>query len=103
MLPDWLSPEVLRWLVLGFVGVVLVGMYFVIRIIQKVVLRVGLVLVLGIVAVIAWNERADLEGCAQSCTCELLGREVSVPACRDSLNNWVNNTVNNTVNASVNS
>lgn len=85
MIPDWLSPDVLRWLVLGFVALLLVGMYIVIRVIQKVMLRVGLVLLLGVVAVIAWNERADLEGCAQTCSCELLGQEVEVPACRDSL------------------
>ncbi|MCP3853793.1 MAG: hypothetical protein GY713_05705 [Actinomycetia bacterium] len=85
MLPEWLSPDLLRWLMLGFVAVVLAGMYFAIRIIQKVVLRIGLVLFLGIVVLVAWNERADLEGCAQNCSCELLGREVQVPACRDSL------------------
>jgi hypothetical protein len=78
-LPDWVNPDNARTIAL-LVGVgMVVLIVFVLRFVQKIVLKLAIALVLALVAFVAWSQRADLDHCAKTCDCHLLGFDVQVP------------------------
>ena len=79
MLPDWLDADTLRWVVLGVIGALLIGMYLTARFVHKIVTRLLLYVVLVGLAGGLWVQRAQLGECANTCECSLFGQEVSIP------------------------
>ncbi len=77
---DWLDTEKLRWLLLAPIGLVVVGLYLVVRFVGKFLMKVALVVVLVGLGVSVWLQRADLAECAETCSCTLFGRAVQIPA-----------------------
>lgn len=57
----------------------------VIRLVQKTVMRTALLVLIGIVAVVVYLNRAPLEACAKTCECQIAGRRITVPTCRADL------------------
>ena len=78
-LPDWLDPELLRWLIVAVLAVVAYLLYIVLRFVRRLVAKVLLLVVLVGLGVSLWVQRADLEGCALTCECTLYGQEVVIP------------------------
>ena len=79
-LPSWANSDNLQWIALGVIGAMLVLMFLVLRFIQKLVLKGTLFALFAIVGLIAWIERADLEDCARTCECSVVGFDVKIPA-----------------------
>ena len=79
VLPTWLDPDTLRWLALAALFILAVVMILVARFVQKMVIRVGILLLLAALGGLIWYQRAELSDCAQDCTCTLLGFDVQVP------------------------
>ena len=82
-LPDFVNPDNARNLALavGIGSVVLIVL--VLRFVQKLALKTAFTVVLALVALLAWTERADLANCAKTCDCNLLGFDVEVPSSQD--------------------
>lgn len=78
-LPDWLDPEILKWLILVVIAVLLYLMYVVMRFVQRMVLKVVLFTLLAGIGLSLWVQRTDLQDCASSCECSLYGQTVEVP------------------------
>lgn len=78
-LPDWLDPELLRWLIVAVLAVVAYLLYIVLRFVRRLVAKVLLLVVLVGLGVSLWVQRADLEDCALTCECTLYGQEVVIP------------------------
>jgi len=78
VLPDFLDADNLQWLILGVLAIVALAMFMAIRVIQKVVLRVTVLAVLGGLGLSLWVQRADLADCVQTCECSLYGKDVEV-------------------------
>jgi len=79
VLPEWLDPDLLKWIILVVIAVVLYLMYVVVRFVQRVVLKMVLFALLAGIGVSLWVQRTDLEDCARSCECSLYGQTVEVP------------------------
>ena len=79
-LPSWANADNLRWIALGVIVGMVVLMLIVLRFIQKLVLKGTLFGIFAIVGIIAWVERADLEDCAKTCNCSVVGFDVKIPA-----------------------
>ncbi len=79
MLPDWLDPELLQWIILVVLVVLLYMMYVVMRFVQRTVLKLVLFALLAGIGASLWFQRADLADCARSCECRLYGQTVEVP------------------------
>lgn len=75
--PLWFAQNVVA---IAVVGLVLL-MYLVVRLVQKVALRATLLGVLAVLAVFVYLNRAPLQACAHTCECSLAGRDVTVPIC----------------------
>lgn len=78
-LPDWLDPVLLQWIILVVLAVLLYLMYVVVRFVQRIVVKVTLLLLLAGVGLSLWVQRTDLEDCARTCECSLYGQDVEVP------------------------
>lgn len=57
----------------------------IVRMIQKMALRVTLIAIVGAIAVFVYANRVELEVCAKTCECTLVGRHVTVPTCQSDL------------------
>jgi hypothetical protein len=79
IIPDWLDPELLQWVILVVLAVLLYLMYVVVRFVQRVVLRLLLFALLAGFGVSLWAQRTNLEQCARTCACSLYGQTVEVP------------------------
>ena len=79
-LPSWANSDNLQWIALGVIVAMIVLMLLVLRFIQKLVLKGTLFGIFAIIGLIAWLERADLEDCARSCECSVVGFDVKIPA-----------------------
>jgi hypothetical protein len=79
--PAWLSDN-LTPIALATLAVLT---FAVLRMVQKTVLRITLLALIALVALVAYVNRAPLEACARTCSCNLGGRTVSVPLCDDEL------------------
>jgi len=53
----------------------------VLRFVQKVAMRLALLVAIAVVGLLVYVNRAPLRSCARDCECELAGREVTVPFC----------------------
>ena len=78
-LPSWANSDNLQWIAIVVIGVMLVLMFLVLRFIQKLVLKGTLFAIFAIIGVVAWTQRADLEDCARTCDCKVLGFDVKIP------------------------
>ena len=77
--PEWLDPELLKWLILVVIALILYLMYVVVRFVQKAVLKVALFALLAGLGLSLWVQRTDLDDCARTCECSLYGQTVDVP------------------------
>jgi hypothetical protein len=81
VLPDSLDPETLRTIaIVALVVLVLFGL-LVLRMVQKMVLRVVLLGLLAGLGVFVWAQRDALADCAKTCDCRFAGQDVHVPSC----------------------
>lgn len=62
-------------------GTLVVLMFLVIRLVQKLAIRIALLILIAAVGLFAYINRAPLEQCAKTCECEIAGQELSVPIC----------------------
>lgn len=75
--PAWFAENVSQISLVTLV--VLVGV--VLRIVQKLALRLALLGIIVAVGVFVYANRTSLETCAKTCSCELAGERVSLPLC----------------------
>jgi hypothetical protein len=87
MLPEALDADTLQGLTLGTIVVLALAALLVLRFVAKAVTRVVLVVVLALVGLGLWSQRATLADCSERArststtgpvTCEFLGAEVQV-------------------------
>ncbi len=79
-LPTWLDPARLEDVGLVAVAVAVVGALAALRLVRRLMLRILVVGLLGLLALGIWVQRGQLGECVDTCTCSLLGQEVRVPA-----------------------
>lgn len=85
-MPDSLDPSTLRTVALVAVAVVVVLALLVLRMVQKMVLKVVFLGALAGIGIYVWSQRAELEHCRRDCACSFLGFEVdrsAIPGCDD--------------------
>jgi len=80
MLPEWLDPESLQWVILGSIGFVVYVMFLVARFVQKAITKFLLFVILAGVGLSLWIQREDLQDCVDTCECAVYGASVDVPA-----------------------
>ena len=78
-LPSWANADNLQWIALGVIGAMVVLMFLVFRFIHKAILKLIFFGIFAAIGLIAWTQRADLEDCAQTCDCKVLGFDVEIP------------------------
>ena len=76
--PDSIDSENAQRVVLGLLGLCLVGMFIVIRTVQKAMTRLILAVLLFAVGAGLWLQREQLQDCAGQCSCHVFGRDVIV-------------------------
>jgi hypothetical protein len=67
------------------VGTLLILMLVVIRFVQKMVVRIILLVLIGVAGLLVYINRAPLQACAKTCECEIAGKHLTVPTCRTDL------------------
>ncbi|MEM9202580.1 MAG: hypothetical protein AAGC53_13005 [Actinomycetota bacterium] len=82
MLPEWLDADRLQWIILGFIAVLFVAMFMVMRFIRQLITKFLLFVLLAGFGFSLWLQRADLQQCAETCECSLYGEEVAIPVDR---------------------
>lgn len=65
---------------LGAMVVLPVVAVLVVRWIRTVIVRLTLIMVLGALGLSLWIQRADLQDCADTCSCSLFGQRLDIPA-----------------------
>jgi hypothetical protein len=75
--PAWFADNVAQI----SVGTLLVLTVLVIRLVQKVALRMVLVGLIVVVGLFVYVNRAPLTACAKTCECEIAGKHITVPTC----------------------
>ena len=80
MIGDWVDAESLQPILLGATVVLVIGAALVWRVVRRLLLRLILVALIGVLAASLWLQRADLQDCVNTCSCQLFGQEVDVPA-----------------------
>ena len=68
------------------VGTLLLLIVVVLRLVQKMAIRLALLVAIALVGLLVYVNRAPLRSCARDCECELGGRRVTVPFCDPDLN-----------------
>ena len=86
MIPEALSADDLRWMILAVLALLVVGIYLAIRFVQKMTTRVLIVVLLGVIGVALFVERENLEDCVDTCSCSLFGQDVTIPENRNTGN-----------------
>jgi len=79
MLPEWLDPASLQWVILGSIGFVVYVMFLVARFVQKAITKFLLFVVLAGVGLSLWIQREDLQDCVDTCECAIYGATVDIP------------------------
>ena len=79
VLPSWLDPESLRWVILVVVGLVFYLVFLVVRFTQRLLLKVVFLAGLAALGAALWWQREDLKTCAQTCDCSVFGQTVEIP------------------------
>ena len=77
---EWIDTESLQAVLLGAIVALGVLAALVMRVVRKLLVRLVLVVLIGALAASLWLQRADLQDCAETCSCKLFGRDVTVPA-----------------------
>ena len=80
MIAEWADAESLQNIILGAMVVLAVAVVLVMRVVRRLLLRVVLIALLGVLAASLWLQRADLQDCVDTCSCRLFGQHVAVPA-----------------------
>jgi hypothetical protein len=80
--PAWFSNNLTQIAV----GTLLVLTVVVVRMVQKLSMRLMLVALIALVGLFVYANRAPLKACAKTCECEIGGRHLTVPACRTDVN-----------------
>jgi len=78
-LPSWANSDNLQWIALGVIAAMVVLMFLVFRFVRKMTMKLILFGIFAIIGLIAWTQRTDLEDCAKTCDCKVLGFEVKIP------------------------
>ncbi len=79
MLPDWIDPEMLQWIILAAIALLFYSMFLVARFIQKAIMKFVLFVILAGIGLSLWIQREELENCVDTCECSLYGAEVQIP------------------------
>ncbi len=80
MISEWGDAESLQHVIVGAIVVLGVLAVLVMRVVRKLLLRLVLIVLIGALAASLWLQRADLQDCAETCSCKLFGQDVTVPA-----------------------
>lgn len=83
MLPVWLNSENLRTLLMGVLIVKVIGVLILLRLLRGLMTRIVLIAVVAALGVGVWLQRTNLETCVKTCSCEIFGRQVEIPANRN--------------------
>ena len=82
MLPESFDPSALRTMVAVAVGVIVVLALLVMRLVQKMVLKVVFLGALAGLALYVWSERPpSVDECRATCACTFAGFDLQVPGC----------------------
>lgn len=81
VLPESFDPNALRNVALVVLAALAVLAFLVVRMVQKMVVRVVVVGLLAGLAVYVWYERDELGECNETCACSVAGFDVQVPGC----------------------
>ncbi len=79
VLPDWIDPELLQWILLVVLAVTLYFMYVVLRFVRRTVMKLLFFVALAGFGLSLWIQRTDLQDCARTCECSLYGQELEIP------------------------
>lgn len=66
-------------------GTLLLLIALVIRFVQKMAARIMLLVLIGVVGLFVYINRAPLQACAKTCECEIAGKHLTVPTCKPDL------------------
>lgn len=80
MTGEWVDAESLPDIILGAIVVLGVLAVLVLWVVRRLLLRMVLVVLIGALAASLWLQRADLRDCVATCSCQLFGQDVTVPA-----------------------
>ena len=86
MIPESLDADTLRWIILVVLAMIVVGMYAVIRFVQKRVTRGLMLALLVVIGIALYVERENLADCVDTCSCTLFGQDVQIPENRNTGN-----------------
>jgi uncharacterized protein YneF (UPF0154 family) len=76
--PDSIDSANAQQVVLGLLALCVVGVFFVLRTIQKAMTRAILLAILLAVGTGLWIQREQLQDCAGQCSCHVFGRDLNV-------------------------
>ena len=76
--PTSIDSGTAQQVVIGFMALCVVGVFLVLRTVQKVVVRALLLAILLAVGAGLWVQREQLQDCAGQCSCHVFGRDVTV-------------------------
>ena len=77
---DWADAESLQQMIVVAMVVLAILAVLVMRVVRRLLLRIVLVVLIGALAASLWLQRADLQDCVDTCSCQLFGQDVTVPA-----------------------
>jgi hypothetical protein len=77
--PDSIDSDKAQLVIFALLALCFVGVFFVIRTVQKVFTRILLLALLALAGGGLWVQRQNLQDCAGQCTCHVFGRDVQVP------------------------
>ena len=79
--PAWFADNVAQIAV----GTLLVLTVVVVRMVQKLTMKLVLLGLIALAALFVYVNRAPLKACAKTCECEIGGRHITVPTCNPDL------------------
>jgi hypothetical protein len=77
--PEGLDSDQAQTVLLGLLALCVVGLFVVVRTVQKATTRLVLIGLLVAVGASLWVQRENLQDCAGQCECHVFGRDVRVP------------------------
>ena len=79
MLGDWVDAESLQPILAGGIVALVILAVLLMWVVRKLLVRLLLIAVIGVLAASLWLQRADLQDCVETCSCRLFGQEVAIP------------------------
>jgi len=76
---DWLDPEMLRWAIVGALGVLTVVVFWILTVVRKVLTKIVLLALMVLLGMSLWVQREGLADCVETCDCSLYGIDVEIP------------------------